>query len=126
VSVAGTVVVEADSSAWAGWGVVAGALLVVLLVWDALRFAGATASQRATAEAVSLWLAIAATVFTAIEFFAGTVSTATSPSVVVDLHGPRWPAYLGLMLAGLLVLAAVVRSTRPVEESPRHLGLGVR
>ena len=73
LSVAGTVVVDAGSSAWAGWGVVAGALLVVLLVWEGLRFAGAVVTQRATAEAVSLWLAIAAAVFTAIEFFAGTV-----------------------------------------------------
>ena len=128
VSVAGTVVVDAGSSAWAGWGAVAGALLVVLLVWEALRLAGAAATQRATAEAVSLWLAIAAAVFTAIEFFAGTVSTVTGPGVVVDVHARQWPAYLGLVLAGLLVLAAVVRVARPrpAEEPPRHLVLGVR
>jgi hypothetical protein len=45
VSVSGIVDVHSDSSAWTGWGALAGVLLIVLLFWEGLRLHCAFAEQ---------------------------------------------------------------------------------
>ena len=126
VSVAGAVDIEGDSSAWAGWGAVAGVLLVAVLLWEGLRLRGAAVAQSASAAVVSFMLALGVVAFTAIEFFAGTASVQTGSVVTVDVHGRQWPAYAGLALAGLLALAAVAPLVQPAEQRGGRLGLGVR
>jgi hypothetical protein len=121
VSVAGAITVDADSSAWSGWGAVAGVLLAMLLAWEGLRLFGGTAVRPGAA-----WLALGAAAFTTIEFFAGTVTSVVGPGVLVEVHGRQWPAYVGLVLAGLLVAAAVLVLERPEEREMGRLGLGVK
>ena len=72
VSVSGVVDVHSDSSAWAGWGALAGVLLIVLLFLEGLRLRGAVIAQEMSGVIVSLTLALGVAAFTAIEFFAGT------------------------------------------------------
>jgi hypothetical protein len=126
VSVAGAVDIEGDSSAWAGWGAVAGVLLIALLLWEGLRLGGAAVAQSASAAVVSFVLVLGVVAFTAIEFFAGTASIQTGSVVLVDVHGRQWPAYAGIVLAVLLVLAAATQLTRPAQQHSGRLGLGVR
>jgi hypothetical protein len=126
VSVTGVLDVEAGSSAWAGWGAIAGVLLVALLLWEGSRLAGADVVQRASAAIVSLVLALGVAVFTAIEFFSGTADVQAGPLVAVGVHGRQWPAYAGLVLATLLAVTAVAQLGRPAERHRGRLGPGVR
>jgi hypothetical protein len=121
VSVGGAISVDAESSAWSGWGAVAGVLVAMLLVWEGLRLFGGAAIRREGA-----WLALGAAAFTTIEFFAGTVTSVVGPGVLVDVHGRQWPAYVGLVLAGLLVAAAALVLERPAERKAGRLGLGLK
>jgi hypothetical protein len=121
VSVAGAISVDAESSAWTGWGAVAGVLLAMLLAWEGLRFFGGAAVRRGGA-----WLAFGAAAFTTLEFLTGTVTSVVGPGVLVDVHGRQWPAYVGLVLAGLLVAAAVLVLEQPEERQVGRLGLGVK
>ena len=50
----------------------------------------------------------------------------SASSVVVDVQGRQWPAYVGIVLALLLLAAAVLQLGRPAERHPGRLGLGVR
>jgi hypothetical protein len=126
VSVSGIIDVHSDSSAWAGWGALAGVLLIVLLFWEGLRLRGAAIAQDISGSVVMLTLALGVGLFTAIEFFAGTAGVQSGTIVEVGVHGRQWPAYVGLVLAVLLVLAAVVQLGRPAERHSGRLGLGVR
>jgi hypothetical protein len=126
VSVSGIVDVHSDSSAWAGWGALAGVLLIVLLFWEGLRLRGAVIAQEMSGVVVSLILALVVAAFTAIEFVAGTADVQAGSLVTVGVHGRQWPAYVGLVLAVFLVLATMVRLGRPVERHGGRLGLGVR
>ena len=125
VSVAGNLVaVEADSSAWSGWGAAAGVTLIVLLFWESLRLFG-TAIARPAAPVLVFVFAVIAAAFTVIEFAAGTASV-TSGLVVVDVHGRQWPSYVGLVLAVLLVVSAGAQLDRPDPRHSGRVGLGVR
>jgi hypothetical protein len=126
VSVSGIVDIHSDSSAWTGWGALAGVLLIVLLFWEALRLRGAVIAQEMSGVVVSLTLALGVAAFTAIEFFAGTADVQARSLVTVGVHGRQWPAYAGLVLAVFLVLATIVQFGRPVERHAGRLGLGVR
>ena len=126
VSVTGVVDVEAGSSAWAGWGAVAGVLLVALLLWEGSRLPRADVARGASAANVSLILALGVAVFTVIEFFSGTADVQAGPLVAVGVHGRQWPAYAGLVLATLLAIAAVAQLGRPAARHRGRLGLGVR
>lgn len=121
VSVGGAISVDAESSAWAGWGgAVAGVLVAMLLAWEGLRLFGGRDVRRGGA-----WLAFGAAAFTTIEFFAGTVTSVVGPGVLVDVQDRQWPAYAGLVLAGLLVAAAVLVLEQPVEREVGRFGLGL-
>lgn len=126
VSVSGIVDVHSDSSAWAGWGALAGVLLIVLLFWEGLRLRGAVIAQDILGSVVTLTLALGVVLFTAIEFFGGTASVQSGSLVAVGVHGRQWPAYVGLVLAVFLVLATVLQFGQPAERPSGRLGLGVR
>jgi hypothetical protein len=126
VSVTGVVDVQGDSSAWAGWGAVGGVLLIGLFFWEGLRLRGAVVAQGLSGSIASLMLALGVAAFTAIEFFAGTADAQAGSIVVIGVHGRQWPAYVGLVLAVFLVLAAVAQFDRPAERHSGRVGLGVR
>ena len=124
--VSGLVDVHSDSSAWAGWGALAGVLLIVLLFWEGLRLRGAVIAQDISGSVVALTLALGAGLFTAIEFFGGTAGVQSGSLVAVGVHGRQGPAYVGLVLAVFLVLATVLQFGQPAERHSGRLGLGVR
>ena len=126
VSVSGLVGVHSDSSAWAGWGALAGELLIVLLFWEGLRLRGAVIAQDISGSVVALTLALGVGLFTAIEFFGGTAGVQSGSLVAVGVHGRQGPAYVGLVLAVFLVLATVLQFGQPAERHSGRLGLGVR
>ena len=126
VSVSGIVDVHSDSSAWAGWGALAGVLLIVLLFWEGLRLRGAVIAQEMSGVVVSLTLALGVAAFTAIEFFAGTADVQAGSlrggrcarSAVARVRGPR---------ARGAPCPGHHRAARPpVERISGRLGLGVR
>jgi uncharacterized membrane protein len=123
VSVAGNLVdVHSDSSAWAGWGAVAGALLIILLLWEGARLYG----RRALSTLVTFALSVVAAAAVVIEFVTGSVSVTSGSLVIVGVHGRQWPAYVGLVLATLLVMAAVAQLEQPEKRHSGRLGIGVR
>jgi hypothetical protein len=126
VSVSGLVDINGDSSAWAGWGAVAGVLLIVLLFWEALRLGGAVIAQDLSGAVASLVLALGVAAFTTVEFAAGTADVQSGTIVAVGVHGRQWPAYVGLVLAAGLVGAAVAQLGRPAEQPSGRLRLGTR
>ena len=127
VSVAGSIVdVESDSSAWAGWGAVAGVLLIALLAWEAWRLTGAAVAARASAAAVSFVLAVFVAAFTLIEFATGAVDVHSGGLVVVGVHGRQWPGYVGVVLAALIALVALIRLELPHRRDAPRVRLEVR
>jgi hypothetical protein len=98
------------ASALGGWGALAGALLVLFLL---VQFA---TTRRA--RVISGALAVAAAGVTFAEFFTGSANPVSAPGVVtVSTEAILWPAYLGLALAAVLVVAAVSRVVQPPPSS---------
>jgi hypothetical protein len=126
VSVTGVVDIDAGVSAWSGWGAIAGLLLIALLLWEWWRVVARRAVQRVSTELVSLMLALGAAGFTAVEFFTGAAEVQSGTAVMVGVYGRQWPAYVGLVLAVLLALAAVVRLGRLEQHPSDRVSLGVR
>jgi hypothetical protein len=126
VSLAGAVVVSASSSAWAGWRALAGVILIAMLIWEGLRIAGVSLASNIGARTTTFVLALFVALFTTIEFVAGTSSVAAGGVVFVGVHGRQWPAYVGLTLAALLIIAAFAEVGNVTERPARRLGLGVR
>ena len=91
---------------WHGIGVVAGLLVVALLIWETVRFFGVnTPTGNVTEGHVSVALALALALFTVIAFF--DKSTAR-----------HWPAWIGLILAIVIAVAAVVRAREEGVQLP--------
>jgi hypothetical protein len=89
-----------------GWGALAGVLLVLCLL---AQFA---TSRRA--RVISASLAVGAAVATVAAFFTGSANPVSSTGVVTtSVEAILWPAYLGLVLAVVLVVAAVSRVVQP-------------
>ena len=108
--------VETASSAWSGWGAVAGILLVAFLV-SVLR--GHTVAAPLTG--------LVAAGLTAVEFFTGSVETDVAGLVSVDTSAKLWPAYVGLGLAIVLGAACAVclaAANRKLAPPPTRLGPG--
>jgi membrane associated rhomboid family serine protease len=94
------------ATALGGWGAIAAALLALFLM-------GQFATTR-RARVISGVLAVAAAGFTFAEFFTGSANPASAIGVVtVSTEATLWPAYLGLVLAVVLVAAAVSRVVQP-------------
>jgi hypothetical protein len=116
VSVGGSALhMHGDTSALAGWGVLAAIAIVGLIVWEAFRVAGAAPADRQGSEMLSAALAFSAFVFTVIEFFSGSARVDVAGMANVSAGDRLWPAYAGLGLAALLALAAIVQLARPVK-----------
>jgi hypothetical protein len=91
---------------WHGIGVVAGLLVIALLIWEVVRLFGVnTPTGNVTEGHVSIALALALALFTVIAFF--DKSTAR-----------HWPAWIGLILALLIAVAAVIRAREEGVQLP--------
>jgi hypothetical protein len=121
----GPVAVDAGASGWGGWGAIAGALAVALLVWEVAW----TVTDRLEARIVELVggiLSVAAGGLAVVAFFTGSanVNVANVVSVVVDER--QWAAYVGLTLgialgiAGALRLFALASHTTVTTHRPHH------
>ncbi len=95
-------------SALHGWGVLAAGLLMAFIVAQLVV---------PKLRRVVLGLAVAASAATVLAFF--TVSAAVvkvDGDTIAAVESTLWPAYLGLALAGILVVAAVRRLVEPEKE----------
>ena len=98
---------DAGASALSGWGALAAVLLVAFLIAEI-----AMPAQRR----VLLGLAVAAAAVTVLEFFTGSAGVVkVDGNAVAATETTLLPAYLGLALAGVLVLAAIRRVLEPPE-----------
>lgn len=114
------VTVASGESGLAGWGIVAGVLLLALVVWE-LRLR-ARGSETLRDAAISTGLALGAAGFAVISFFTGSASVDVSGVVGVSTEELQWAAYLGLVLAGVLAVAALARyaaESRSHSAAPR-------
>jgi uncharacterized integral membrane protein len=83
---------------WHGIGIIAGLLVVALLAWELVRLLEMNAPTGSVSHGhVSVGLALALALFTVIAFF--DKSTAR-----------HWPAWIGLLLAIVIAVAAVMRA----------------
>ena len=94
-------------SLWHGIGVVAGLLVIVLLLWETGRLFEVKVQLGTLSEGlVSVGLALLFALFAVIAFF--------------DKDTARhWPAWIGLILAIMIAVAAVVRARTEGVEVPR-------
>jgi hypothetical protein len=92
---------------WHGIGVVAGLLVIALLLWEAGRLFDVKVQLGTLSEGlVSVGLALLFALFTLIAFF--------------DKDTARhWPAWIGLILAVVIAVAAVARARAEGVEIPR-------
>jgi len=94
-------------SLWHGIGVVAGLLVIALLVWEAGRLFDVKVQLGTLSEGlVSVGLALVLALFTLIAFL--NKDTAR-----------HWPAWIGLILAVVIAVAAVARARAEGVEMPR-------
>jgi hypothetical protein len=121
VEVAGVVDVEQTSSGLSNWGVVAGVIAVALVVLTLARIRGDTPAtpRRLLAELI---LAVGLLVFTVVAMFTGDVNVSAGP-VGIEVETTLWPAWVGLFLAAVIVVAAAVEAA-PEVSSPAHPRLG--
>jgi hypothetical protein len=90
--------ITAGRSEWSGIGVIAGLVAIALLLWEAARLFAVKVSLGTLSEGlVSVGLALLLALFTVITF--ATHGTAR-----------HWPAWIGLILAIVIAVAAVVRA----------------
>jgi hypothetical protein len=120
---AAVVHVDAGSSGWHGWGVVAGVALAGLLLWEGSRRLQPEPTSTEALGAAAVALLVLGTVVAS--FQSGVDVTVSVVSVSVGDH--TWAAYLGVALASIVAAAAVVRAalvlaaTRPTRtDAPRR------
>lgn len=85
--------VSAGRSMWAGVGWIAGLLAIALIVWQAIRLANFNLEIGVGPAMVTTFLAVLLFVFTLIKFLA-------------DGEARNWPAWIGLILAIVIVAGA--------------------
>jgi hypothetical protein len=111
-----TLELSSGTSGLAGWGIVAGVLLVATLLWEQ-RLLGRGFEPGLQEIAIATALALGAAGFTVVAFFTGEASVSVAGVVHVSVEEVQWAAYAGLALAGLLAVLAVVRY---VDEAEAH------
>jgi hypothetical protein len=99
------VAVDAGTSAWSGWGALAGVLLIAFLVLELARRRPVTAGV----------LALLASAFTIVEFFTGEADVDVTGVVSVSTDERLWPAYLGVALAVVLASGAAIRLAAHIQ-----------
>jgi len=116
VAVAGVVDVSANATGWGGTGTVAGLLGLAMLVAmiRPLRRDGAVTLARAAVTGV---LGLGAFGFTVARALNGTASV-TTPATAVHVQSTLWPAYVGIVLGGL-VAAGVITALVLVMQGAR-------
>jgi len=106
ISVTAGVVVDAGQSGWSGWGAAAGGLLASMLALELIHLVRGVELGR-TLEAIVFALALGIVVLVAAAFTDSTVSVFVGP-VTVETGTREWPAYVGLVLASIQVVLALV------------------
>lgn len=98
--------ISAGANEWHGIGIFAGLLLFALLAWEAVRLFGVKVSLGSLSDGlVSVGLALLVALFTLIYFLS---------------HGDarHWPAWIGLILAIVVAVAAVMRARAEGVQMP--------
>lgn len=99
---------DGGASGLQGWGVLAAALLIAYLVAELLV---------PRLRKVLLGIALAASAATVLEFFTGSAGIVERDGVALAAtESTLWPAYLGLVLAAILAVAAFRRLLEPREQ----------
>lgn len=115
--------VDAGSSGWHGWGIVAGVALAGLVLWEGSRRLQPEPSPSEALGAAAVALLVLGAVVASFQSGAD-VSVGV---VAVSVGGHTWAAYLGLALAAAVAAAALLRAalvsaaTRPTRTgAPRR------
>jgi hypothetical protein len=109
VDVPGIGRIQSHSMGWAGWGAVVGTLLIALLIVESVEAAtGARWTERLVGAAALLAVTV---LLLTVGTFVGNAWSISNTGVVAVTVDPasEWPAYVGLMIAGLVTLVAVAR-----------------
>jgi len=106
ISVTAGVVVDAGQTGWSGWGAAAGGLLASMLALELIQLARGVELGRAV-DAIVFALALGVLVLVAAAFVDSSVSVFLGP-VTVETGTREWPAYLGLALASIQAVLALV------------------
>jgi hypothetical protein len=125
VHVASIVNVRTTTSAWHGWGALAGLAAAGLLLWTWMVAIRAEITRRFSDRLVTAALGSTVLVFTIVELVTGTASVTVASTVVVTTT-QRWPAYVALAVAAALAFVAVVPLARPSRYHGGRVGLGAR
>ena len=96
--------VSGGASALEGWGMLAAGLLLVFIVAQVF-----VPNRRRPL----LGLAVAVAAVTVLEFVTGSATAVKVDGAIAEAEATLWPAFAGLALAGLLVVAAVARLAEP-------------
>jgi len=102
------------ASGWNGVGVLMGLLVFALIAWEVLLLLNVGVDALPLkAELISAGLAALAVVFTVIRFL-------VKPSIAGEVSLNRaWPAWVGLILAGVLAIGAFFRFKEGGGEIPK-------
>jgi cation transport ATPase len=103
---------SAGVSMWHGWGVLAGLLAIVIIVWEGIRLANVKLEIGLTPSMVTAALAILLLVFTVLKF-------------LVDNEFRTFWAWLGLILAVLVCVGAWM-NMRALGESVGEMGSSMK
>jgi hypothetical protein len=111
--------VESGASGLSGWGIVTGALVVALVMWE-------TRGAESVRKAYFSMLVSVAVLATSVGQFATGEAHVEAGAVASVSSDRRWPAYVGIALACAVVAGAVTRlgtlaATRgPSSRTPAH------
>jgi hypothetical protein len=117
VEVSGAGDAEAASSGWSGWGLLAGVCALAILVLEFDRVVRKRSHEGQVL--VDLALAVGVAVGTVAAIFTGDASV-TAGAAGEEISSTLWPAWVGLVLAAAMVVAAVVAALPEAKaEAPR-------
>ena len=105
-------IASAGVSMWHGWGVIAGLLAIVIIVWEAIRLANVKVEIGLTPAMVTVALAILLLLFTVLKF------------LVSNEFRTFW-AWLGLLLAIFVAVGARV-NMKQLGESVSEMGTSMK
>ena len=125
VHVASVVNVQTTTSAWHGWGALAGFAAAGLLLWTWMLVIGAELTRRLSDRLVTATLAATVLVFTVVELVTGTASVNVASTVVVTT-AQRWPAHVALAVAAAPAFLGLVPLARPSRYHGGRVGFGAR
>lgn len=108
---------EAGSSGWSGWGLLAGVCAIALLGLEVDRLLRNRSHEGQAL--VDLALAVGVALSTVAAIFTGDASVSAG-AIGMEVGSTLWPAWVGLVLASIMVVAALVSALPEGEaEAPR-------